>query len=92
MPGLISIKQLIFISAVRNLEAAGEELNTTVLSVDTGEFNSPALSGYMESFENLRQVFLLYKALIEEDAVTLMEVSRQFESFDSFLARLWRRP
>lgn len=92
MAGLISIKQLVFVSAVRSLESAGADLNTAALNVDTGDFNSPALTRYMDSFENLRKAVSLYKQLISEDAHTLTEISRKFDEFDNYLADLWRKP
>ena len=91
MAGVIAIRKLVFVSAVRSLEAAGSNLNTTTLNVDTGDFNSPALTKYLDSFEQLRQAMLLYKQLICEDAHTLTEISKKFDEFDDYLAGLWRK-
>ena len=88
MVGTISIKRLSFLLAVDRLKYAGNRISVTALSPASG-FNSPALSEFRGIFDELRLTMMLYRSMIQEDALALKEIHAGFETIDQYLANIW---
>ncbi|MFA9379360.1 MAG: DUF5344 family protein [Lachnotalea sp.] len=86
MAFVIQLNQGGFLMKVNALEEAGKEITTKIDSPDvTGEM--PALEKYIEAYEQLKELLMAYKELVQEDAQRLKSAQTALTFAESQIIR-----